>query len=71
MIDLVSDLILRIANSDSAELRRIYHHEIQAKGWSDEEREAILKAHNTRACWLNKLAIRMEKPRWSTPEAKG
>lgn len=59
MIDLVSDLILRIARADCDELRRIYHHEIRVKGWSDEEREALLKAHDTRACWLNKLAIGM------------
>lgn len=64
MIDRMSDVALRIAKAEPDQLKEIFTKEIQAKGWSEDERETLMQAFDTRACFLNKLAIGLVTPRW-------
>lgn len=64
MLDLLTDCILRISHADAEQLREIYQTDIARPGWSDEEREALLKAHDTRAMWLNRISVGLQLPRW-------
>lgn len=66
MLDRLSDCVLRIAQADAAQLKEIYEKEVKAKGWSDEERSALILAVDTRMEWLNRVSVGLQVPRWRT-----
>jgi hypothetical protein len=65
MCDLLTDTALRIAAAEPDELRAIYHTEINAPIWTDEERETLMQTFGTRAAYWNALAIGLQRPRWA------
>lgn len=64
MCDIFTDLAIRISTAEPDELRAIFQREIQTKIWTDEEREALLEAHDKRASYWNCRALGMQTARW-------
>lgn len=65
MLDMLSDIILRLGKADKDELRHFYVTEIQAPKWTDEERQFLTNAFDKRAIELNRAEIGMTHPRWA------
>lgn len=64
MSDVFTDLAIRISRAEPDELRAIFQREIQTKIWTDEEREALLEAHDKRASYWNQISVGMTEARW-------